>query len=72
MSEELCYGSFIVKKKLKNRFSVSIAFRLLHSWEQVFIYHLREGVGKFLGDPTVFKGERRGISRLQQSLEEQL
>ena len=31
MSEELCYGSFIVKKIEKNQFSVSFGFNLLHS-----------------------------------------
>ena len=63
MSEEVL--RFVHRKKiLKNQYSVSIGFNFLHSREPVFIYHLVRRVGKIFGDPTVFRGERRGISRL--------
>ena len=64
MSEEVLRFVHRKKKKLKNRFSVSIGFNFLHSREPAFIYHLVGGVGKFLGIPRFLGGERRGISRL--------
>ena len=68
MSEELCYGSFILKKLKKYQFSVSfgLIFFTLRN-QSLFITWGR--VGEFLGDPAVFflgggGAERRGISRL--------
>ena len=48
------------KKKLKNRFSVSIGFNFLHSREPAFIYHLVGGVRKFLGIPRFLGGSGGG------------
>ena len=70
MSEELCYGSFILKKLKKYQISVSfgLIFFTLRN-QSLFITWGR--VGEFLGDPAVFfflggggGAERRGISRL--------
>ena len=43
MSEELCYGSFIVKKIEKISVFSIFWFNLLHSQEPVFIHHLGKG-----------------------------
>ena len=56
MSEEVL--RFVHRKK---NFKKSV---FSFNWEPVFIYHLVRRVGKIFGDPTVFGGERRGISRL--------
>ena len=56
MSEEVLRFVHRKKKFKKSVFSFN--------WEPVFIYHLMRRVGKIFGDPTVFRGERRGISRL--------
>ena len=75
MSEELCYGSFIVKKlkKISFQYLLVLIFFTLRN-QSLFITWGR--VGEFLGDPAVFfwggGAERRGIGRLLQSLEGQL
>ena len=67
MSEELCYGSFIVKKieKISFQYLLVLIFFTLRN-QSLFITWGR--VGEFLGDPAVFflggGAERRGIGRL--------
>ena len=68
MSEELCYGSFIVKKlkKISFQYLLVLIFFTLRN-QSLFITWGK--VGEFLGDPAVFFGggggaERRGIGRL--------
>ena len=72
MSEEPCYGSFIVKKIGKIGFKFQLVLILVSLRNQSLFITWGGGVGECLGNPTIFMGERRGISRHQQSLEEQL